>query len=370
MAMAGSYRADQVGSLLRPSPLKQARAAYEAGRLSLEALRAIEDRCIEDALARQRAAGLDVLTDGEFRRFSFQEPMSDAVEGFVPDTEPVDWHGPAGVEHRTGSFARVVGGKLRQTRRLAAYEAAFLRQHAPGLFKITLPSAAQFAGLASYRPALVGSIYPTRADLLRDLVAILSAELRALATEGVPYLQLDAPSYLQLVDEGERAAARARGIDLDQVLDQWIAADNACLAAGRAAGATVAIHFCRGNSRGHWRYRGGYDPIAEKLFSGLDADRFLLEYDSDRAGGFEPLRFVPRGKTVVLGLVTTKDGRLEPQDQLRRRIDEAARYVPLENLALSPQCGFASSVPGNQLTEDEQWRKLELVADTARKVWG
>jgi 5-methyltetrahydropteroyltriglutamate--homocysteine methyltransferase len=368
--MTPAYRADHVGSLLRPPALVEARAAYAAGQLTLEQLREVEDRAILDALALQREVGLDVFTDGEFRRFSFQSDLSDAVEGFVPDTEGREWHTPTGVERSVGGFARVVGGKLRQTRRLAAHEAAFLRAHAPGPFKLTLPSPSLFAGPTTYRPALVGTVYPTRADLLRDLVAIIGSEMRALAEEGVPYIQIDAPSYMYFVDPRERERARAQGIDLDALLDQFIAADNACLAAARREGGTLAIHFCRGNSRSRWLHSGGYDPIAEKVFTTLQVDRFLLEYDSERAGGFEPLRFVPKGKMVVLGLITTKEGRLEPQDALLRRIEEASRYVPLEQLALSPQCGFASSVPGNRLTPDEQRRKLELVVDTARKVWG
>jgi 5-methyltetrahydropteroyltriglutamate--homocysteine methyltransferase len=368
--MAGEYRADQVGSLLRPAELKQARDEHAAGRLTADELRAVEDRCILEALAMQRAAGVDVLTDGEFRRFSFMSDPAEAVEGFVPNAEGSAWHGPDGVERRPGGFAQVIGGKLRQTRRLAAHESAFLTAHAGGPYKITVPSASMFASVTGYRPDLVGDAYPTRADLLRDLTAILGAELRALADEGVPYLQIDAPSYTHLVDASGREAAQARGVDVDELVDQFIAADNACLDAARREGVTLAIHLCRGNSRSRWLASGGYDPIAEKLFGTLQADRFLLEYDSERAGSFEPLRFVPRGKTVALGLVTTKRGALESPDDLRRRIDEAARYVPIEQLALSPQCGFASSVPGNLLTKDEQRRKLELVAATARRVWG
>ena len=368
--MASEYRADQVGSLLRPAALKQARDERATGRLSADELRAVEDRCILDALAMQRAVGIDVVTDGEFRRFSFMSDLADAVEGFVPDAEGSAWHGPDGVERRPGGFAPVIGRKLQQRRRLAAHEAAFLAEHAATPFKITVPSASLFASVTSYRPALVSDAYPTRADLLRDLTGILSAELRALADEGVAYLQIDAPSYTHLVDADAREAARARGVDVDDLIDQFIAADNACLAAARREDVTLAIHLCRGNSRSRWLASGGYDPIAEKLFGTLQADRFLLEYDSERAGSFEPLRFVPDGKTVVLGLVTTKRGALESADDLRRRIDEAARYVPLEHLALSPQCGFASSVPGNLLTEDDQRRKLELVVATARQVWG
>jgi 5-methyltetrahydropteroyltriglutamate--homocysteine methyltransferase len=368
--MAANYRADQVGSLLRPPALKQAREEHAAGRLPLAALREVEDREIQAALERQHAAGVDVFTDGEFRRFSFQSDVSEAVEGFVPDSEGREWYTGSGVEKTPGGFARVVGAKLRQTRRLAAHEVPFLQAHAPGPFKLTVPSPSLFAGLTTYRPALVGSVYPTRADLIRDVVAIVGGEMRALADEGVSYLQIDAPNYTHLVDPREQERARAEGLDLDEVLDQFIAGDNACLAAARRDRGGSPASPRRGNSRSRWHHAGGYDPIAEKAFNTLTADRFLLEYDSDRAGTFEPLRFMPRGKTVVLGLVTTKTGQLESQDTLLRRIEEAARYVPVEDLALSPQCGFASSLPGNALTADEQWRKLELVADTARKVWG
>ena len=217
---------------------------------------------------------------------------------------------------------------------------------------------------------VIGRDYATRSDLLAELTAIVAAETRALAAEGVPYIQVDAPGYMSFVDRRTVERMRQGGLDPDQELAEAIAADNACLAAARHDGGTTAIHFCRGNSRSRWLREGGYDPIAERLFTSLEADRFLLEYDTERAGGFEPLRFVPRGKIVVLGLVTTKQGQLESQDELRQRIDEAAKYVPIENLALSPQCGFASSFSGNLLSLDDQRRKLELVVDTARKVWG
>jgi 5-methyltetrahydropteroyltriglutamate--homocysteine methyltransferase len=226
----------------------------------------------------------------------------------------------------------------------------------------------------SYQPGLTDRFYPTRSDLLDVLTEVVHNEVRALATDGVKYIQIDAPRYLYYVDPRLREHLRETGVDPDQALDEAIAADNAVLAdvkriAPDPDDVTLALHLCRGNSRSRWFAEGGYDAIAEKLFGSLEVDALLLEYDSDRAGGFEPLRFVRPGTTVVLGLVTTKEPTLESQDVLRRRIDEAAKYVPIESLALSPQCGFASIAAGNLLSQDDQRRKLELVVDTARKVW-
>jgi 5-methyltetrahydropteroyltriglutamate--homocysteine methyltransferase len=365
--MTNRYRADQVGSLLRPADLLQARAAYAEGRLGLEELRKIEDRAILDALELQRRVGLDVFSDGEFRRGGWMTDVAEAVEGFVPERVGIRWRGPGGgVE---GSLAHVVGARLRQVRRLTAHESAFLKARAPGPVKMTMPSPSVFM-LLSFKPGLTDRFYATRADLLRDLARIVRDELRALADEGVPYLQLDAPQYGNYIDPGLREGLRQAGVDPDRALDEAIAADNGCVAGVKREGVTVALHICRGNNTSRWFAEGGYDPIAEKLFGGLEVDRFLLEYDSERAGGFEPLRYVPKGKTVVLGLITTKEARLESEDELLRRIEQASRYVPLENLALSPQCGFASAAAGNRLTADDQRRKLELAVETARKVWG
>jgi len=366
--MPSDYHADQVGSLLRPPPLLAARSAYEQGNLPLQALREREDEAILAALQLQREVGIDVFTDGEYRRSSFMVVVADAVEGFVPTKAGLPWQGPA-IDDPSGGFGQSVGAKLRQKDRLVAHETAFLQEHSPGPFKITVPSPALFVP-QQHLSGPISSIYPTRADLLADLTEIVRSELQALASEGVPYIQLDAPSYTAFADQRAVERMRQGGLDVEQALGERIAADNTCLAAARGQGTTVAIHLCRGNSRSRWLSEGGYDPFAEQVFNSLAADRFLLEYDSDRAGGFEPLRFIPRGKTVVLGLITTKEGRLEPQDGLLRRIDEATQYVPLANLALSPQCGFASSAPGNLLTWDDQRRKLELLVDTARRVWG
>jgi 5-methyltetrahydropteroyltriglutamate--homocysteine methyltransferase len=360
--MNATYRAEQVGSLLRPPELLQAREAS----MPLEQLRAAEDRAISEALARQRAIGMDILTDGEMRRGSWLTDMAEAVDGFVQERVMLQWKGPAGGAE--ASTANAVGGKLRKLRPLTAHELPFLKQMAHGPFKITLPAPSNFI-VASYKPGVTDRFYPTHADLLEDLVAIVRDEIHWLVSQGVTYIQFDAPYYSHYLDPAQRERLRQAGRDPDRELDIGIAGDNASLAGVPRDRVTLALHVCRGNSRSRWYTEGGYDAIAEKLFQTLLVDRFLLEYDSERSGGFEPLRLVPRGKTVVLGLITTKEPQLESVDALRRRIGEAARYVPLENLALSPQCGFASVAAGNLLSIEDQWRKLALVAETARKVW-
>jgi 5-methyltetrahydropteroyltriglutamate--homocysteine methyltransferase len=272
----------------------------------------------------------------------------------------------AQVSRVTGIAAR----KLRQVRRLTAHEMEFMKRHSPGAIKMTLPSPTQFPAIA-YKRGVSDRVYASPSELLWDVVAILKAEVHALVDEGVSYVQIDAPRYSYYMDPKWRNWIRTEmGQDPDAALDEALRADNACLEGARRPGVTVAIHLCRGNNRSHWYAEGGYDPIAEKLFTTLDVDRFLLEYDDARSGTFEPLRFVPRGKAVVLGLVSSKLPGLEPVAELRRRIEAAARHVPLDDLALSPQCGFASTMEGNLLTEDDQWAKLGLVAQTAREVWG
>jgi 5-methyltetrahydropteroyltriglutamate--homocysteine methyltransferase len=235
---------------------------------------------------------------------------------------------------------------------------------------MTLPTANQFPAIA-YRTGISEKAYPTRSDFLWDIVPIIRAEIKALIGDGVKYVQIDAPRYSYYIDPKWRSHVRDEmGMDPEQALDEAIQADNACLEGLERGGVTIAIHLCRGNNRSQWYAEGGYDPIAEKLFGRLNVDLFLLEYESERAGSFGPLRFVPKDKGVVLGLISSKLPQLEPQDEVIRRIEEAGRYVPIDRLALSPQCGFASAMPGNLLTETEQWAKLKLVVDTARKVWG
>lgn len=369
--MAEAYRADHVGSLLRPCEVREARAAFREGRIDRSELARAEDTAIIQALERQQQIGLDVFSDGEFRRSGFQNDLAESVEGFVEAERPAVvrvWQGPGGEPQEQGT-AMVVGQRLRQLRRLTETQSDLLKAHSHGSFKITLPSPNQFPTI-NFQPGLTDQFYPTRSDLLWDIVSIIKAEIPALIAEGVPYIQLDAPRYSYYVDPKWRQHLRDLGEDPDQLFQEAIAADNACLEGARREGLTCAMHICRGNNQSKWYAEGGYEPIAEALFGTLAIDRFLLEYDTERAGTFEPLRFMPPDKMVMLGLVSTKVPSLESQDDLLRRINEASRYVPLERLALGPQCGFASTAAGNLLTEDEQWRKLELVVETARKVWG
>ena len=376
--MAEVYRADHVGSLLRPPELLEARASHGAGRLGLEQLREIEDEAILQVLEMQREVGIEVFSDGEYRRSWFSGALAESVEGVIDDPEPGPvnpWHGTQGqladaTTADIGFATQAVAAKLRQIRRLMAHESGFLKAHAPGPYKITMPGVMTRA-LAWYKPGLTDRFYPTPSDLVQELVEMLQREVQALLDEGVTYIQLDSLRYvIELADVRRRQQLLQAGEDLDQALEDTIAVDNATLRNARRPGVTIAMHMCRGNNRSAWRSEGGYDVVAERAFTSLDVDRFLLEYDTERAGGFEPLRFMPPDKVVVLGLISSKNPQLESQDQLLRRIDEAARYVPVENLALSPQCGFASTAPGNMLTSEEQKRKLELVVDTASKVWG
>ncbi len=365
--MTARFRAEQVGSLLRPPELLQARAAFASGEIPIEELRLQEDQTIRAALAKQRSIGLGVLSDGEMRRGSWLTDMADAVEGFVPEKVTLEWKGPGGGAE--GSTAQAAGAKLRKVRKLTGHELPLLLDAAQSEFKITLPAPSNFV-LASFKPGVTDKFYATHAELLRDLVDIVRDEVRWLVSEGVRYIQLDAPYYSHYLDPRQREQLRAAGFDPDVEFERGIAGDNMALQEVPRGKVTTALHICRGNSRSRWYTEGSYDAIAEKLFHLLDVDVFLLEYDTERSGGFEPLRLTPRNKTVVLGLITTKEPKLESQDELRRRIDDAARYFPLENLALSPQCGFASVAAGNLISMDDQWRKLELVVETARKVWG
>jgi len=355
------FRAEHVGSLLRPPELLRARAE-QAAELQL-----LEDLAIQDAIQKQRDVGLDILSDGEMRRGSWLTDMADAVDGFVRQKVMLDWKGPGG--GLEASSANAVGARLRKARKLTGHELPHLQALAPGEFKITLPAPSNFM-LASYKPGLTDSFYPRHSDLLHDLVEIVRDDVQWLVAEGVTYIQLDAPYYSHYLNPEHRRQMQDQGRDPDREMEEAIAADNAALAGVPRDQVTVALHVCRGNSRSRWYSEGGYGMIAEKLFGAMDVDRFLLEYDDERSGDFEPLSKVPRGKTVVLGLITTKEPRLQPEDELRRRIDEAARYMPIANLAISPQCGFASVAAGNLISMDDQWRKLELVASTARKIWG
>jgi 5-methyltetrahydropteroyltriglutamate--homocysteine methyltransferase len=373
--MPTQFRADNIGSLLRPQELLEARAAYREGRLDREQLRAIEDGSILKALELQKEAGVQIFTDGEYRRDIFTADITEAVEGLVPGKTTVsfEWRGPGSElakESREGNLQFVVGAKLRKKGRFTPGEAPFLKQYAPGPFKVCTPAAMQHA-VSRYRPGVTDKFYPTIYDMLQDLAVIMRDEVQALIDEGASYVQLDAPSYSTFYDPRRRELLEQSGVDPATAFDAAIAADNAMIQGiKRSADVVIGIHFCRGNKRSAWGAEGSYEPIAEKAFGSLKMDRYLFEFDSERAGGFEPLRFVPKGKTVVLGLITTKEPRLESEDELLRRIEQASKYVPMENLAISTQCGFASAASGNLLSWDDMRRKLELVAKTAHKVWG
>jgi 5-methyltetrahydropteroyltriglutamate--homocysteine methyltransferase len=364
--MGLKYRADTIGSFLRPAELATARAeGADPARLQ-----SIEDKHILALLAKQKDLGFEIFTDGEIRRRNFMSDFTDAVDGFDPEGEVArDWDASKG-KPKVSAVTGVVNRKLRQVRPLTGHELPFLKANSPGDIKMPLPSATQFPAIA-YKRGITDKVYNDHSSLLWDIVDIMKKDFATLASAGVNYIQIDAPRYSYYLDPKWRLwIKKEMKQDPEAALDEAIAADNACFEAARQPGVTLAIHLCRGNNRSHWYAEGGYDAIAEKLFGTLAVDRFLLEYDDARSGTFEPLRMVPKDKIVVLGIVTTKKGELETVDEVAKRIDEAAKYFPPENLALSPQCGFASTAEGNLLTEDEQWAKLKLVADTARKVWG
>ena len=365
-------RTDVVGSLLRPPHLLAARQAVADGSLSWRQFKAIEDAAIDEAVRLQEDAGLEVITDGEFRRLSFQSQMTEAVDGFGDwDIDAFlwgDWHGDDAVGDQDTGRPNNLGvvGKLVRRRPMNGEEFVDRRARARAIPKVTVPSPSLFANF--WTPERSAAAYDSLEAFLIDVTAIVRAEVEDLARLGATYIQIDAPHYPLLLDPKTRAFYEARGWNLEQWLDLGIGFDNAVM--DDIPGVTFAFHLCRGNQGSRWLAEGGYDPIAEAVFQGIHAGRLMLEYDDERSGTFDPLVHVPDDKTVVLGLVTTKHGGLEDADDLARRIDEAARIVPLDRLALSPQCGFATSIGGNNLTVDEQRRKLERMVETARRVWG
>jgi 5-methyltetrahydropteroyltriglutamate--homocysteine methyltransferase len=360
------FRADHVGSLLRPAELKEARARHQNGEIDSAALKAAEDRAITALIARQSEVGLRSATDGEFRRsmwhFDFLERL-DGCEPFTPE------HGIAFKGTATKAKGVRVVGKLGFSGHPMLDHFRFLREHTAGATpKMTIPSPSvlHFRG---GRKAVSEAVYPDLDDFYRDLGAAYNRAVHAFAGEGCRYLQLDETNLAYLCDPEQRQAVRDRGEDPDRLPGIYAQMINAAIA-GRPADMAITMHLCRGNFRSSWIAQGGYEPVAEILFHTIGVDGYFMEYDSDRAGGFEPLRFVPKGKTVVLGLITSKTGDLESKDDLKRRIDEATRYLDLDQLCLSPQCGFASTEEGNLLTEDQQWAKLSRIVEVAQEVWG
>jgi 5-methyltetrahydropteroyltriglutamate--homocysteine methyltransferase len=365
------FRADHVGSLLRPPRLLKAREQRALGEIGADELRAVEDDAIREVVRMQRDAGLRSATDGEFRRTSWHMDFIYRLGGIRPTDEKIQVH----FRNENGeldfeSAALAVDGPISLQETIFgtdfAYLAGLVEDGVTAKLTIPSPSMVHYRG---GRAAIDPAVYPDEEQFWADLSAAYAEQVRRVAALGCRYLQLDDTSLAYLNDPAQRRLLTDRGDDAEHQHLRYIRQINAAIA-GRPDGLNVTTHMCRGNFRSSWAAEGGYDFVAEALFSELAVDGFFLEYDDDRSGGFAPLRFVPPGKTVVLGLVTTKRGALESKDDLKRRIDEAARYVPLEQLCLSPQCGFSSTVEGNVLTYDEEVAKLNLIAETAAEVWG
>jgi methionine synthase II (cobalamin-independent) len=360
-------RSDVVGSLLRPGYLDLARKQIERGEISAAEFKRVEDRAVDEAIRLQEAVGLDVLTDGEQRRYAFFGHLIDALEGFDKlGGWAIPFHDEQG---GTLTYQRpVVVEKLRWRRAMCAEEFVYLRARSSRQAKVTLVSTQQAA--AYYDPSRSSGAYATRDAYLADLVDLTRREIAELIRLGCTYIQIDAPQYGALLDPQMREGYRQRGSDVDEMIERTIELDNAVIDGFDRDGVTFGLHICRGNNQSMFYASGGYDPIAERVFRQTRFNRYLLEYDDARSGGFEPIRLIPEDRVVVLGLVSTKKPNLETQDDLERRIEEAARIVPLDRLALSPQCGFASTWEGNRISESDQEAKLRLVASTARAVWG
>jgi 5-methyltetrahydropteroyltriglutamate--homocysteine methyltransferase len=360
------FRADHVGSFLRPASLKAAREQEASGAITSSQLKAVEDEAIRKVIASQEAIGLALATDGEFRRAWWHFDFFGMLDGV--DIYELD-HGIQFQGMQTRSLSIRVNGKIGFSRHSMLDHFRFLKAHTKVTPKMTIPSPSIFH-FRLEPGAVAKSAYPDRDAIFEDLGAAYADAVRAFYDAGCRYLQFDDTAWAYLCSEAELQKARARGLNVDHLQDTYARTINTALAA-KPADMTITTHVCRGNFRSTWISSGGYEPVAEKLLGTCNYDGYFLEYDSERAGGFEPLRHLPKGnKVVVLGLVTTKVGTLEKRDDIKRRIEEATKYVALDQLALSPQCGFASTEEGNVLAEDEQWAKLRMVVDIAREVWG
>ena len=382
MQQLASIRNDVVGSLLRPAGLKEARRRYDAGQISLQELRNVEDRAIRDAVQLQEGLGLSVVTDGEYRRLNFQDSFGESVNGYDAGTPSLDfyeqrvagssplrrWEIPDHGEQKGTAVAqrRPVASKISLARNVPMEEFRFLRSVARGPGKVALIGPDRISQRFDWQNSK--SVYSGLDEFVDDVVKVEREIISGLVAAGCRYVQIDAPGYTAYVDTPSLDAMRARGEDPQENFARSLRADNALIEG--FAEVVFGIHLCRGNQRSMWHREGNYDDIAERLLNELRHVRFLFEYDTPRAGGFEPLRFLPKGKIVVLGLVSTKVAQLESVDELKKRVDAAAKYVPLEQLAISPQCGFSSDVVGNLIGEDDQKRKLEVVVEAARQIWG
>jgi 5-methyltetrahydropteroyltriglutamate--homocysteine methyltransferase len=362
--MKPPFRADQVGSLLRPVVLADARGQFKQGVLSAQELRQVEDDCIRSVVARQQAIGLQSITDGELRRDYWHIDFLRQLDGVTITTMPNQLRF-AGSEEQPP--VATVTGKIGCSKPIMVDAFAFLKSITSGTAKVTIPSPSMLY-MRGGRNAVSRTVYPDLAEFWHDVVIAYQTAIRFFADRGCSYLQLDDVSFAYLCDPKFRDSCRLNGDDPDALPRTFANAINAALH-GRPAGMIVTMHTCRGNFRSSWVAEGGYESIAEAMFS-IDVDGFFMEFDSARAGSFEPLRYLPGGKRVVLGLVTTKQGAMESADEIKRRIEGASAYVPMESLCLSPQCGFSSTHHGNAVSETEQWRKLEFVVRTAREVWG
>jgi len=363
------FRADHVGSLLRPPRLLQARAKHREGELSRAQLTEIEDAAIRDVIALQERVGLRSITDGEFRRTFWHMDFLTRLANVerTPSPVKVSFHTAAGSLERTPSATRVTG-KVSRPAPIFVGHFEFLKRHTHQTPKLTVPSPSilHFRG---GRSAIDARAYPQMDEFYADVARAYAEEIADLAKAGLTYLQIDEVNLAYLCDPKLRAEVSRMGEDPQRLPAQYARLINECIGS-RPPGMAVTMHLCRGNLEGAWMAEGGYEPIAETLFNAIEVDGYFLEYDSERAGSFAPLRFVPPGKRVVLGLVTSKSGPLESKDELKRRIEAAAKVCPLEQLALSPQCGFSSGERGNPLTLEEQTAKLARIVEVAREVWG
>ena len=365
------FRADHVGSFLRPARLHEARRQRAAGEISAEQLSAVEDDAVREVVALQREAGLRSVTDGEFRRTTWHMDFVYQIGGIskVPGTLLSTFHNEKGDIAYTPDAIKVTR-RLSMDKTIFGEDFAFLQSIAGDATpKLTIPAPSMVHYRSGIRAVVDEDVYPDVEEFWADLGAAYHEEVQRLAAQGCRYLQFDDTSLAYVNDPAQRAYIAERGEDAEHMHERYIALTNAAVA-GRPADMAITTHLCRGNFQSSWVAAGGYEFVAEALFNGLDVDGFFLEYDDERSGGFEPLRFVPPGKQVVLGLVTTKRPQLESKDDLKRRIDEAAKYVDLDQLCLSGQCGFASTEQGNALTADEQKAKLELITAVAAEVWG
>jgi 5-methyltetrahydropteroyltriglutamate--homocysteine methyltransferase len=358
------FRADHVGSLLRPAELLEARQKARRGELSADQYRAVQERCVRDVVARQESLGLRVATDGEFFRDWWHVDFLAGFDG----VEAYAGKAMVGFQGAEQPLALRVTAKVKRSKPVFVDHFKFTRSVAKATPKITIPAPAMLYHRVG-REAISAAAYPDIDELWDDVSQAYRGEIHDLYAAGCRYLQIDDVSYAYLCDANYRETFKQRGEDPDQLLRTYERAINRAIA-GKPEDMTVAVHTCRGNFVSTWAASGGYEPVAESLFNDLNVQGYFLEFDTERAGGFEPLRFVPKGKKIVLGLVTTKTPQLESGDTLKRRIDEAAKHVDPDELSLSPQCGFSSTHHGNKITMDDQWRKLELIVKTSEQLWG